>query len=340
MTNEPSEKPGVTDKPPTTSDYEPPDLRDWQRRRSPSEPANSYRPESSEFEEEQRRRSSGTPWGGRDIVGAIGLSITGTAVVGFAGLLVDAMVGSEDTSLPGAAIAIVVATALSLGIVFATRLPVTSTVNVIGLLTAANVVIHVASDGGENQLFGLSASFMEVAVQAGVPFGVAWLYVNRKYRRSLTELGLVSPKSPTAYAIAAGAWFVAVVGVGLWSQLVSDIDTVSPPDNATPLLEIAGGSLAVAWVLVGLWGPAVEEIFFRGFLLGGLRARLGDWPALLVSSGVFALFHVDPGLYVPTAMLGLAFGWVYLKTRSLWPAIFAHTAHNTLALVAAWQDLG
>ena len=43
---------------------------------------------------------------------------------------------------------------------------------------------------------------------------------------------------------------------------------------------------------------------------------------------------------VPTFMLGLAFGWVYLKTRSIWPAIFAHTLHNTVVLITVWQEIG
>ena len=121
---------------------------------------------------------------------------------------------------------------------------------------------------------------------------------------------------------------------------MTDIDTISPPDNVTPVLEIAGGSLLVAWLLVGLWGPFVEEVFFRGFLLGGLRTRLGPWPAILISSGVFAIFHIHPGLYVPTFLLGVAFGWVYLKTRSIWPSIYGHTLHNTLVIIAVWQDIG
>jgi membrane protease YdiL (CAAX protease family) len=50
---------------------------------------------------------------------------------------------------------------------------------------------------------------------------------------------------------------------------------------------------------------------------------------------VFGLFHIDPGAIVPTFALGLALGWVYLKTGSIWPAIFAHGLHNTVAVLVA-----
>jgi membrane protease YdiL (CAAX protease family) len=91
----------------------------------------------------------------------------------------------------------------------------------------------------------------------------------------------------------------------------------------------------IAWLLAGLLVPFTEEVFFRGFILRGLRSKTGHWPAILLSSGVFAVFHIDPGLYVPTFLLGVAFAWVSLKTRSLWPTIMTHSLQNTLSLLLA-----
>ncbi len=301
-------------------------------------PTQNYRPDTSAFDH-QDRPTPGIPWGKNDILGAVGLSITVSAVVLFAGAFADALQPSNDESALGFIATVIIAAALSFGIAIVTRLPMTVSINMLGLATLANVLVHVTSNGGESDLLGLPPSFIEAAILSGVPFGVAWLYVSRKHGRPLSDLGFIAPKSGTAFLLAAAAWFVALIGVVVWGQLVTDIDTISPPDNTTPVLEIAGGSLLVAWLLVGLWGPAVEEIFFRGFLLGGLRGRIGYWPSLLVSSGIFALFHIEPGLYVPTFLLGLAFGWVYLKTRSIWPAIFAHTLHNTLVIIAVWQNV-
>lgn len=305
----------------------------------PVEPGTNYRPDDSEFDNENGRLNR-VRWSENDILGAVGLSITASAVVLFAGVLADALQPSSEVSVLSIIPAVIAAAVLSLVIAWVTKLPLAITVNMLGIATLANVAVHVLSDGGETELLGLPPSFVEAAILSGVPFGIAWLYVSRKHGRPLRDLGFLAPKSGTAFLLAGAAWFVALIGVGVWGQLVTDIETISPPDNATPVLEIAGGSLLVAWLLVGLWGPAVEEIFFRGFLLGGLNKRFGYWPALLFSSGIFALFHIHPGLYVPTFLLGVAFGWVYLKTRSIWPSIFAHTLHNTLVLIVVWQDAG
>ena len=289
----------------------------------------------------ESRQGSGMARDGLDLLGAIGLSITATLVVVFAGEFVITVVGEEGGISRTESLAIAIAgTLLSLAIARATQLPVAPCAALLGLATAANALVQIVSTGGESDVIGLPASFIEAAILSGVPFGVAWMYTGLKRKRPLSDLGFVAPASPIAYLRAISTWFIAMIGVGIWGLLVTDIDTIAPPDNATPVLDIAGGSLFTAWLLVGLWGPFVEEVFFRGFLLGSLLNRFGHWPALLVSSGTFALFHIQPGLYVPTFLLGLAFGWVYLKTRSIWPAIFGHTLHNTVVLITVWQEIG
>jgi hypothetical protein len=87
------------------------------------------------------------------------------------------------------------------------------------------------------------------------------------------------------------------------------------------------------FIIVGL-GPLAEETFFRGFLLGSLAPRLGGAGAAVVSSLLFALAHLTPGVMVPIFILGLLLSWLYLKTRSIVPGLIAHSAQNALALLA------
>ena len=72
----------------------------------------------------------------------------------------------------------------------------------------------------------------------------------------------------------------------------------------------------------GTW----EEIFFRGFLLWYLSFYLGLWPAVAVSSLVFALAHLYQGWVnaALVALLGAAFAGLYVWTGSLWLAMFLH----------------
>jgi membrane protease YdiL (CAAX protease family) len=92
-----------------------------------------------------------------------------------------------------------------------------------------------------------------------------------------------------------------------------------------------------------------EEIGWRGWLLPNLRP-LGTWPALLLAGAIWGLWHspiillgynygrTDAlGVGLMTAwciLLGVIFGWMRLRTASVWPAVIAHGAIN--AATTTW----
>lgn len=90
--------------------------------------------------------------------------------------------------------------------------------------------------------------------------------------------------------------------------------------------------LALAAALLAL-GALLEETIFRGLLLHSLSALFGDGTALLYSAmlgaflqlGYGALGSMTVAAQVTTALLaGLWFGWLTLRTRSIYPAALAH----------------
>ncbi len=68
------------------------------------------------------------------------------------------------------------------------------------------------------------------------------------------------------------------------------------------------------------------EYHFRGFLLLGLADRLGPIAANLTQAGLVTLAHVSkPGIEVAAAFpASLLFGWVTLRTGSIWYALVIH----------------
>ena len=87
---------------------------------------------------------------------------------------------------------------------------------------------------------------------------------------------------------------------------------------------------------------AVEELFFRGYLLSALLGVLRSWQAILASAALFGLFHVIlSGMlaverFVPSLLLGLVLGWVCWKTGSVWPGVLLHALHNGCVLMLAY----
>lgn len=81
------------------------------------------------------------------------------------------------------------------------------------------------------------------------------------------------------------------------------------------LLRNASGGEVVEWFFVlAVVGPAVEEIWFRCILLGGLERVLQRPAAIGISAVIFALIHVDPQAALQLFALGAVFGWVRCRS--------------------------
>jgi uncharacterized protein len=89
----------------------------------------------------------------------------------------------------------------------------------------------------------------------------------------------------------------------------------------------------VWFFLVGaVLAPLVEEIFFRGFLFQGFRAKYGWVSSMLLSSLIFAIAHLDPVSLIPTFVLGNLLAYLYQRTNSVWPGVLLHVLVNTFGL--------
>jgi membrane protease YdiL (CAAX protease family) len=89
--------------------------------------------------------------------------------------------------------------------------------------------------------------------------------------------------------------------------------------------------------LVGaVMAPLVEEIFFRGFLFQGFRARYGWIISMLLSSSIFAVAHLDPASLIPTFILGNLLAYLYHRTNSIWPGVILHVLINTFGLALVY----
>ena len=87
--------------------------------------------------------------------------------------------------------------------------------------------------------------------------------------------------------------------------------------------------------------PILEELIFRGFLWDALsNTRLKPWAVWLITSFIFAFFHLDPLHVFAVTFTGLFLGWLRWMSQSIWPSIFGHFVNNALAaaLVLAGVD--
>ena len=93
-----------------------------------------------------------------------------------------------------------------------------------------------------------------------------------------------------------------------------------------------------ALVTIPLGTVVVEELAFRGVVLGMALSRLRVVPAVAVTSVLFGLWHLDPILTGGGSMThraAVAAG-TFVATTLVAP-VMAHIATNSVSLIAAWM---
>lgn len=164
----------------------------------------------------------------------------------------------------------------------------------------------------------------------GAFLGGFYLIGRRRRRVPWKRAGLVPPKSKAlSIGLIAGIASYTVVGLvdgavatSLGRALVDNPRVFSEGYEPTWYTTIL--SLTVSTAIV----PFIEEFFFRGVLLGWLKDRIPVIPAVVFAAIAFAAYHQNWDYLLSLFAFGLILGWVFLRTKSLWPVVLAHGAYN------------
>jgi membrane protease YdiL (CAAX protease family) len=152
---------------------------------------------------------------------------------------------------------------------------------------------------------------------------------------------------------AAGVAIVLLIGIGVqWAiSHAADSQAALVFLATDPKTGLARTGLGFAlWLFLGnLVNSFMEEGLFRGIMLSHFRVRLSPWRANWLQAVLFGLWHlawpiwnlvngqIDLGaaagqatlIVVGSTVSGLAYGYLFLKTDSLWASWIAHTISNT-----------
>lgn len=82
--------------------------------------------------------------------------------------------------------------------------------------------------------------------------------------------------------------------------------------------------------------PVLEEILFRGLFLKGFLLKYSAKKAIIVSTILFAVIHLLPSQIINALLLGLFFGFIYYKTKSIGYTIVLHFLANLTSFVAGY----
>lgn len=105
---------------------------------------------------------------------------------------------------------------------------------------------------------------------------------------------------------------------------------------------IAMGNLAETWwtvpmyVLAAFMNGTLEEVVMVGYLFTRWKqAGWHPWAIIVVSAVIRGGYHLYQGFggFASNLVFGLVLGWLYQRTKRLWPLVIAHTLIDVVAFV-------
>jgi membrane protease YdiL (CAAX protease family) len=192
-----------------------------------------------------------------------------------------------------------------------------------GLQTAAGVLFNEPLKEGSSWAM---YSVMLVP-QYLVAMPVAWLLLRLVPKTGLKKKSLSAGRFMIilmiCYAILYAGNIIALI-------ITAVINAISGKEMQNLVAEMVTGSDILANLLIaGIAAPVMEELFYRKLLIGRLR-RYGDMAAIITSGLIFGLIHGNLSQFFYAFGLGVAFGYIYVRTAKISYTIALHIIINTV----------
>lgn len=195
----------------------------------------------------------------------------------------------------------------------------------------------------------LAAVPRQVALAVGLPAGLAVLgvatvgWVRVRHPGSVRRLLGDGPVTKEAVRAGVGHGLVAFVvinlGLSLGLRLLAEYTNVELPPVQEQFRAFAADRVLAPFLVFAavLAAPLAEELFYRGMLFQALRARVGVWPGILLSAGLFALGHRESGnlggsvlAFLLILPLGAYLAWLFQRCGTIAVPMAAHATFNAL----------
>lgn len=155
--------------------------------------------------------------------------------------------------------------------------------------------------------------------------GILALFFLIRRKKVLGETCLVKTRPrmvAAAAALAPGLYAVVITLLGfLPEEWLSAYNEASAALNDTSIWALLATVIAA---------PIVEEVIFRGLIQSRLNRVMSGWLAVVISALLFGLCHGQAVWMAYAFLLGLFFGWIALRSKSILPTVTAHMVFNAI----------
>lgn len=208
-----------------------------------------------------------------------------------------------------------------------------------GILIFAIVMLVFIYVGGYLQsAYGLIGVGMYQILFLLIPIGYS-LYIKTDLKTIFSIRKFTFKQGFASFLIWVGAFAISNFIANILLKVVGGTDTATELTNNL----MAESGFVITFIVVAILPAICEEFLFRGFILGAFRyngdIRRKTYIWAIISSGLlFGLMHIYFIKIIPTAILGIAFGYIVIKTGSILPAIILHLVNNGLAVIITFYQ--
>jgi membrane protease YdiL (CAAX protease family) len=106
-----------------------------------------------------------------------------------------------------------------------------------------------------------------------------------------------------------------------------------PVATVSGTLAEAGWPLWAMLLLISVMPAIFEELAFRGVIQSSLERVFNARDAWLIQAALFSVLHLSPLIFPSHFLMGLCFGYMRRRSRSIYPGMLLHGSWNALVLL-------
>ncbi|MDE7253187.1 MAG: HAD hydrolase-like protein [Acetatifactor sp.] len=152
-----------------------------------------------------------------------------------------------------------------------------------------------------------------------------------------TKLNFLRKEEVSSYLLLAGASIGAVLGLNLLLELSGIVDN-SAAYQATAADQYSA-SFLLGLIGYGVISPIAEELLFRGIIHNYMRRFIDVKMALLLSSALFGIYHMNPVQGIYGFLMGCLIAYAYEYFGEFKLAVAVHMASNILVYCLSYTPI-
>lgn len=201
--------------------------------------------------------------------------------------------------------------------------------------TVTIIVIGISMFIASNQLLRITNNLTLIIIQQVILI-MPLVYFLYKKKTDLKSLGFNKIRVfKTVFSIICG--FVIFILLSGLVHSIQEYFNISTPGygvqkSYAPVFQDM--SIVTIILIAGIIVPIVEELLFRGLIFDQIKSSTTN--KIIISSLIFALFHLQLEVFIPLTILGLILGYLRISQNSIYVPIIFHMLNNIFVIYVSF----